>query len=392
MRRLQTDKTIASEIRIQGRCGLPVCAVLLAVLLTCFLPASVRGSVPAIDRRLFDADMAELMRNPNRLAGREDGSRAASIYVEKRLREMGIDEVYVQEFPVVMPRMTECEIEVDGKRHPMNAIQPNLLQASVTPEEGITGQSIYVGRGTAAEYGVSSVDGMIVFMDFDSGRNWIDAFAFGARAVVFIGDYDVVTNSTHFLNISANLPRFHITREQAVKLGVMEESKTVTLYAAAQWERLEGRNVIGVIRASNESTEPVEERPAIVLAAGLDSFSVVPEMSPGARDAANIAILLQTAGELVRNRPDRDVVVAFLDGQRQSNLGGRAFYGALFRRHRARRVARWTLDQRLSMLQAEQADMEGISQILSLPDFPSPALADSLDSRHYNDALRALLA
>ncbi len=392
----------------QGRREAPVCVVLLAMLLSCLMPGAAQGAEAdnAIDRKIFDADMAQLTKNPNRLAGREDGSRAASIYVEKRLREMGVDEVYVQEFPVVMPRMTQCEMEVDGKRYPMNAIQPNLLQASVTPAEGIEGRSIYVGKGGVDEYGENKVEDMIVFMDFDCDKNWTDAFAFGARAVVFIGDYDLITRPTHYLNISANLPRFHITAKQAAELGFTKGSRRIKLFAAAKWERLEGRNVIGVIRgtAAADAAGSAKDRQAIVLAAGLDSYSEIPEISPGARDAANAAILLQTAGALVKERSSRDIVVAFLDGQRQSNLGSREFYGSLYRRFKVKKVAKLTLDERLEMSKAEKEDMEGISQVLSSPDFPSPALAGGKTSffgcspspspkgnRYYNDALRMLV-
>lgn len=364
----------------------------MAALVLGAMPLSVRADELGIDRKVFDQDLAELMKNPNRLAGREDGSRAASKYVEQRLKDMGVKEVYVQEFPVVVPRVTECRIEVDGKSYPMNAMQPNLLQAAITPVEGLAGESLYVGKGGIEDYGDSSAENKIVFIDFECGGNWTDAFAFGARAVVFIGDHETVTYPTHYLNISANLPRFIITKKQADELGIRTPGKQVKLFAATKWEKLEGRNVIGVIRAdakaAAEAGQP-KEREAIVLAAGLDSYSEVPELSPGARDAANVAILLQAAKQLKDHPGNRDIVVAFLDGQRQANMGGRAFYSALYRRYKTKKVANLTLDDRLKSFNEEKADMAGLSQMLSSEGFPGP---ETKGQKYYGDARRLLSA
>jgi hypothetical protein len=413
VRLLQTIMANRNHSETAWRRWLPVCAVVLASLVSGIFPPAARADDFAVDRKVFDADMAELTKNPNRLAGREDGSRAASRFVEKRLTDMGLEEVYVQEFPVVIPRTTECRIEVDGKSHPMNAIQPNLLQASITPEKGLEGESLYVGKGSIDDYGNRSAENKIVFIDFDCGGNWSDAFAFGARAVVFIGEQELITNPTHYLNISANLPRFHISPQLADELGVRKAPRMVKLFAAASWERLEGRNVIGVIRAERKAGSKAAAREAIVLAAGLDSYSEVPELSPGARDAANVAILLQTAQSLLEHRPNRDVVVAFFDGQRQSNMGARAFYGALYRRYKTKEVAKLSLDERMEAFEQEKKDMLGVSEMLATPGFPGPeskvAKPDpnsaqeskgcgglfgkgAQDNKYYGDARRMLVA
>jgi len=399
------------QYRKRRTSGLSLYAVVSAVLVGCLLPTVSSGQTVQFDRDVFNRDLAELTKNPHRLAGREDGSRAASIYVENRLRDMGVDEVYVQEFPVVMPRMIECELEVGGRRYPMNAIQPNLLQASVTPAEGIEGETLYVGKGSVEEYGSNSAEDKIVLMDFDCGGNWANAFAFGARAVVFISPLDMVTSPTHYLNIPANMPRFHISDELAGELELKQKSQKIKLFAAAKWERLEGRNVIGVIRGRDDAskdTARAKEQETIVLAAGLDSYSEMPELSAGARDAANVAILLQTAGAFVKDRSTRDIVVAFLDGERQCHMGGRAFYGSLYRRYKSKKPAKFTLDDRLKMAKAEQEDIAGILKVLSSEGFPGgkaeagssygmfscrkkPEGADA-HKIYYDEALRMLIA
>jgi hypothetical protein len=84
MRQFQTRMANTDYNERRSRHVVPICAVLLAMLLSFLVSVPAIGADNAIDRKVFDADMSQLMKNPNRLAGREDGSRAASMYVEKR--------------------------------------------------------------------------------------------------------------------------------------------------------------------------------------------------------------------------------------------------------------------------------------------------------------------
>jgi len=136
----------------------------------------------------FVRDVRALTRHAHRQAGREQGSRAAAAHVEQRLRELGLQEIYTQEFPVVQVRMTECVLEADGARIPVYAARPNLLQAVTTPLEGIAGATLYVGDGRIENYGAQSPEGKIVVVDQRCQGRWMTAFAFGAKAVLFVGD------------------------------------------------------------------------------------------------------------------------------------------------------------------------------------------------------------
>ena len=276
------------------------------------------------------------------------GSLAAAKYVEQALKAAGVDELYLQEFSVVQPVTTECRLFLNGQevsgqdvygdpsRPVLYACRPNILWAPITPAEGLTGRAIYVGDGDLSDY-PEFPEGKIVLMDFDCGVNWKTAFALGARAVVFVGAPDAAPASLPYqhLNMPANLPRFYVTAEVADKLD-LRTPKQMTLKAACDWQPKLGRNVIGVLRGVDPRFGEGEKRltsspQAIVLAAPLDSLSEVPALSPGARDAANCATLLTVAEHLAKDRPRRDVVLCFFDGQAQNHLGARAFYGALFR-------------------------------------------------------------
>lgn len=297
------------------------------------------------DRQAFDQDFAALTATPHRLAGYEDGSLRASQYVQTRLRQMGIpdQDIFVQTFPVMQAVSTEAKLIAKGKTFPVYPLRPNILQASITPAEGLEGQTVYVGKGTPAEYGRVNPQDKIVVMDFDCDINWLDAFSFGARAVIFVGDGSA-DRAIHHVNVPANLPRFYVTPDVARELGLTGESQTVKLLAASEWRQFRGRNVITVLRGTAPTFSKDRHNQAIVLAAPLDSYGEVPLLATGARDAANVAALLQMTGYLKENRPRRDVIVCFFDGDTLSHAGARAFYGAIYRKMGNREFADYPLD------------------------------------------------
>ena len=337
----------------------------------------------------FTRTLVELTARPNRLAGRPDGSRAVSEYVEKRLMSIGVDEVYVQEFPVVQTHTRECRLVTDDGEFQIFAVRPNLLQASVTPPEGISGVTVYAGNGDAPNYGNELPKDKIVVLDFDCEKRWINAFAFGARAILFIGNGEEVVRPLHHVNFPANMPRFYVPESLAEKLELRRRSRKVTIFASATHEELEGRNVIGVIRGTNPAFNPKRpnEREAIVLAVPLDSYSEIPELAPGARDAGNIASLLHITSYLVHNRPRRDVIVAFLDAQNHNNYGARYFYGVFYRRVGTKKVATYTIEQRAEMLNEEKLYYEQVLKVLEQKEIFS---SESAKMPQYSSAVRIL--
>jgi len=318
----------------------------------------------------FYMDLAVLTKHDHRLAGygagQADaaGSIYAANYVADRLRAAGFKDVITQDFPVVQPVTTQCELIVDGKSYQIEATRPNMLQAPITPAEGIVGQTVYVGAGEPDDYGDNFVKDKIVVMDFDCGQNWLNAFAFGARAVLFVAGDSPAAKPYQHINMPANLPRFYVPADLAKKLDLTGRSQTVKLLATCNWRQMSGRNVITVIRGTDAKFNPDQPDQAIVLAAPLDSLSEVPLLSAGARNAANCAALLQIAERIKNNPPKRDVIICFFDGESQNHMGSRAFYGAMYRRKDGRNLADKTLEQRLVRLAEERQYYQQIKDIL----------------------------
>jgi hypothetical protein len=318
----------------------------------------------------FYMDLAVLTRHPHRLAGygrgQEDapGSIYAANYVADRLMAMGFEYVQTQDFPVVQPVTAQCELVVDGQSYPIFATRPNILQAPITPVEGITGPTVYVGAGEVADYGENYVKDKIVVMDFDCRDNWLYAFSFGARAVLFVGGDRPASKPYHHVNLPANFPRFFVPKDLAARLALTGESKEVKILAACEWRQVQGRNVVAVIRGTYPRFVPDRPDEAIVLAAPLDSLSEVPLLSPGAREAANCAALLKIADELRKNPPKRDTFICFFDAQAQNHMGARAFYGSMYRRLAGRELAEKNIEERLARLDDERQYLFQVKDVL----------------------------
>jgi len=318
----------------------------------------------------FYLDLAVLTKHPHRLAGYGDGqtdapgSLYAAKYVADRLMSMGFRHVVKQDFPVIQAVTTQCEMVVDGQTHPIYAARPNILQAPVTPVEGIVGETLYVRRGETVDYGRNYAKDKIVVMDFDCDLNWLNAFAFGARAVLFVGSDTPAANAYHHLNLPANLPRFYVPKDLAAKLKLTGDPQTVKILAACQWRQLTGRNVITVVRGTDPRFAPDRPDQAIVLAAPLDSYSEIPLLSRGARDAANCAALLKIAERVKSNPPKRDVIICFFDAQANNHMGARAFYGSMNRRVGNSKIAEKDLEARLVRLDQERQYRKQIGEII----------------------------
>ena len=330
----------------------------------------------------FEGDLAVLTRGNHRLAGLKDGSLRAARYVESRLKALGVKEVFTQDVPVVQAMQDNATMTVAGKAHRIYAMRPNNIQAAVTPPGGITAETLYVGDGTMASYGYADPANRIVLMDYDSSNRWKQAFSLGAKAVVFVGNEDPSIPSRsgeHYVQMPANLPRFYISHALAKELNLLKKGKAstkVTLTASARWKPLLARNVIAVIRGTDprqlegltdekEIAEAKKQQDqAVVLAAPLDSYSSVPLLAPGARDAANVAGLLSLVEHFVAHPSERDIIICFFDAQTQCQQGARAFYGALFQ---DAKLADHSLDEIIASLTAEKLFYRALLAILSEP-------------------------
>ena len=294
----------------------------------------VAGTTLATPGLRFDADVEVLTRHAHRLAG-TDAYEAAADHVAERLRTIGIPQVLVQTFDLPQTVVRHCELRAtDGALTlPLEPMRPNGIRPPTTPPDGITGPLLYVGDGSLAALEGKDPYGAIAVMDYDASDRWLSVFRLGARAIIFTASGAFRSDAYHALNANANLPRFYYHGPHTD----LPDGLEVTVRSQVDWVPAMGRNIIGVL----PGTAPVFDlgrEEALILAAHLDTYGEVPRLTPGARAAGNAAALLQLAEHFAANRPRRDVVFVFLDGQARSHAGSSAFYWALETEHERGRL------------------------------------------------------
>jgi len=326
--------------------------------------AALASSALAADGS-FRKDCSELAKAPHRLMGTANYA-AAARYVAKRLREIGADAVIVQTFPAAQIRTKRCELLLDGAGEPLELrpMRPNGIIAPVTPAGGITGPIVHVGSGRADDFLEKHVRGAVAVLDYNCGTGWLRAFRLGAKAVVFVRGGRAESMHSHVIDANANLPRYYYDGPRSN----LPEGKRAAIHCEVVWEGVLGRNVYGFFKGTEaafpkEDADDEKKKSAreelIVLAANLDSYGEVPDLSPGARGAANCAALLKLAGQFKKKRPRRHVLIAFFDGQSRAHLGAGAFYRALEDKEKKAK-----LETRQESLDAEHEYLAQLKQLL----------------------------
>ena len=279
------------------------------------------------ERRLaLSIDESEVRRTLDRFASLGSrvvgypGCEEAFRYIEEEFRRIGLQDVRVDSFPVVVPVDEGAELEVlrTGERIPLYCFWPNQVKPPSLPPEGTSGHLIYGGKGTFQELDGKEVEGSIVLMDFGCGEDYLNPRALGAEAIIFYDDGHVTREeaSYKFLKVPADVPRFWVEKEHLARLmELADEGAEVRLRASMRWKEVMAKNVYGFLYGSDELMPPGKRRERrrwrdqiLVLEAYYDAASVVPALAPGAENACGITALLQVAKALRRHPPKYTVV------------------------------------------------------------------------------------
>ena len=292
-------------------------------------PAEPYAQEPVVDND-FSHDVAALTVAPHRLSGTSAG-KSAGAYIENRLREIGVKEIITLDFPVWTTHAARCQVVVDSHIINMLPMAPNITVYPVTPDSGVAGPMIYAGTGELWEYGNRSPQNSIVVLEYVSYANWRRAFSLGAKAVIFLGNDTAATPFASHISLPINLLRFYVPSAAQQQFNFRIDHSKVTLYSSVKWNRSTGRNFLAYLPGT-EPRFPSEDHTGpemVVVSTNYDTWGEVPELSPGARNAANVAATLQAVKYFQTHRPRRDLLFLFVDNQAWYHDGMRAVYEAL---------------------------------------------------------------
>ena len=283
-------------------------------------PEDLAGAVSGL--RLHQ-DLATFTGLGSRVVG-YPGNVAAADYITAEFKRLGL-EVLTQRFKLPTPLDQGASLQVGGQIYPLAAMWPNLARTSQLPQEGLSGDVIYVGKGNLSDYNGRDVRHSIVLIDFNTQQNWLNAPLLDAAAIIFIEPAGTTRGEAEmkFLRCPVNVPRFYVNgRDADAILAAVARGRTRgRLTAQMPWVNTENRNIIGIL----PGRDPELAQQAIIVQAYYDSVSVVPRLSPGAENAVGIATMLEMARTLKANPPARTVIFLATSGHFQAFAGAREF-------------------------------------------------------------------
>jgi len=259
--------------------------------------------------------------------------------------------VFTQEFDTVVPVTEKSELlDLDtGKKIPEIKIYPfepsGLMTATTSETYPIEGHVLIptssdalelasLGKskiikpdGTIETSHVKTLENSILFnKGIDSFTNWIIAGQLGAKAIVITegvndtNDIDFVPSYTGYTTGFNTMFNRYYARGDFDSL----QSKNVKIDSEVKWETVKARNIIGIFRGKKSKNK----KEALIITAYYDSYSNVPDLSPGGEQAISLAAMLQFVKALSvysklpeKEKPARDVIFIATAAHGQNHSG-----------------------------------------------------------------------
>jgi hypothetical protein len=303
-------------------------AMSIALAAGCISPALGEGNLDAEAYDRISSTIRDLSSHGSRMPG-YPGDRYAADLIERELRQAGVAGVTREPYQLAMPMDKGASLEFleggNSRKIPLLSLWPNLVRTNTTPPEGITGNLFYGGEGEHADFDGHQMWGAIVMLEFNSWKNWKNAAALGATAIIFIEPEETSMFEARYKWSWApvDVPRFWLDRQTALALReeLGDGELQVNVQARMDFENRTTWNVWGTV----PGTDPELRDEIIAVQSYYDGLSVVPAAAPSAEAAAGISALLEYARYLAEHPPARTVVLLATGSHFQQQTGISAF-------------------------------------------------------------------
>jgi len=328
-----------------------------------------------------------------RITGYSGFFRAAD-YIAKKFSEYGVqpyEEEYFEYFNVTVPVELGCSITLeDGTQIKAYMLLPNNVATCgyESPTDGDT--LIHVKTESLAALGRADVKGKFVLLDFNSRWLFRLLAMYGAKGVIFVPEDESLTTRPEaeqkLLLIPLHFPRLYVPLNEGQMLAKLVKEHAIKVFIKANmlWESIKVPNIVGYIKG----TDKILSREAIVISAYYDSYSVVPNLSPGATDSLGISVLLEFARLMAKNPPARSIFLLATAGHWQSLWGAREFVDRHFNEIGTKMVAFAGIDL------STDTETTGIFATGSAYQYMYPSIVNSrygwLTAKFFNEYLNEL--
>lgn len=235
------------------------------------------------------------------------------------------DETKSQRFQVVVPITEICEIYDTQTQQPLPGVtlypfEPAGLVPTVLPPNGISGPLVVVKSNAPMDLVKKPLENSIVLND-GLDCSWPTLASMGAKAVIVKeetfkqGDPDTPAAWNGMTNVfDQPYPRFLVR-------GPLEKfaNHQLGIRCKVTWQSRNARNIVGVIHATRKD----KTNEALIIACYYDSYSVVPDLAPGAEQAVSPAVMLQLVKQLAKFKRTitRDIVFVATSGHAETLEG-----------------------------------------------------------------------
>jgi hypothetical protein len=268
-----------------------------------------------------------LTKNRDRSTGTK-GNEEAAVYIREQLAATSPDQLGTVDFTLPVLAHQGSRLIIGDKTIPLEPFNYNAITPQGLPPEGLQGSLVYVGRGELADFNGKKIEGSIILMEFDSGRNWMNAASLGASALIYISRG--VPEKSRFRDKEElsplQFPCFWMEEQVLNQLTSNSASGPealngvqVRLETSARWTEAAAQNMYALY----PGTDPELKNQLVIVEAFYDSSFYIPGRSPGADEALSIAGLLQLAQHLSRNPPRRSFLLIATGGHAQGLAGMR---------------------------------------------------------------------
>ncbi len=258
------------------------------------------------------------------------GNQAAAKFIKDQFRQLGFDAVGSYHFSVPVRKHNNSALFLPDQKLsiPIRPIRGNAVDPETIDPQGLVGPLIYVGSGNLQKFNQKKIHGAIILMEIDSGKNWLHAANFGAKALIYVNREP---KSKDFFHDKLELtpirfPRFLIPYTTAKKVfGAFEAApeglvaSQIRLTSDVVWQKVSAENIYSLIPGTDNKLR----NELIIVDAFYDSTSLVYGQSPGADEACSLATLLTLARAMKKNPPARSVLLVATNGHAQELFGMR---------------------------------------------------------------------
>jgi len=314
------------------------------------------------------------------------GCEKAAGLIKGAFETLGIERLGRHRFLLPIIQYQSTNLTNKDLQTPLKPLRLNALSPSVTPASGLEGPLYYVGTGSLHSFNGMEVEGSIILMELESGKNWVNAAMLGAKALIYVdrGKTSKWFFEDKFEVTSVQFPRFWMPLSQVRTLfGSFETAAgglvapKVVVTSRGGWRQVAGENIYALI----EGEDPKLKNQLVVVEAFYDSTSLVPGMSPGADEASSITTLLDLARSLQERAPGRSVLLVATSGHAQSLAGMREFIWPLRARSKERKNLRRGLNARIESAGAALAALSSPAPLVELDGEPADRLREALSEQ-----------